>query len=217
MDLALPDLTLPAGFLYQSDVVTASEEAQLVSHVRAFAFAEVEMRGRVARRRTAHFGWVYGYASWRIAPGPPIPEVLLPLRARAAALAGVAPEALVEVLVTEYPPGAGIGWHRDAPQFGPVVGVSLLGSCRLRFRRGPGAARHPRGAVLEPRSAYVLAGQARWQWQHSIPPQTALRYSITFRTLRTRSDRAAAAPSQGRCTMAPGPAESSGQDGRRPQ
>jgi len=161
---------LPAGFLYRADVLTAAEEAELVSHVRAFAFAALEMRGRVARRRTMHFGWVYGYASWRIAPGPPIPAILLPLRARVAALAAVAPDALVEVLVTEYPAGASIGWHRDAPQFGPVVGVSLLGACRLRFQHGTGAARQTRAALLEPRSAYVLAGEARWHWQHSIPP-----------------------------------------------
>jgi alkylated DNA repair dioxygenase AlkB len=158
-----------------------------VSQVRAFDFSAVEMRGQVARRRTTHFGWLYGYSTWRIEPGPPIPDVLLSLRARAAALAGVEPEALVEVLVTEYPAGAGIGWHRDAPQFGPVVGVSLLGACRLRLQRGAGAARQTRAVVLEPRSAYVLAGEARWHWQHSIPPMKAPRYSITFRSLREPS------------------------------
>jgi alkylated DNA repair dioxygenase AlkB len=142
------------------------------------------MRGQVARRRTAHFGWVYGYESWRIEPGPPIPAALLPLRARAAELAGLAPDALVEVLATEYPPGAAIGWHRDAPQFGSVVGVSLLGAARMRFQRGTGPARRTCVATLEPRSAYVLAGEARWRWQHSIPPVKEWRYSITFRTLR---------------------------------
>ena len=195
---------LPAGFLYRADVLTAAEEAELVSHVRAFAFAALEMRGRVARRRTMHFGWVYGYASWRITPGPPIPAILLPLRARVAALAAVAPDALVEVLVTEYPAGASIGWHRDAPQFGPVAGVSLLGACRLRFQHGTGAARQTRAALLEPRSAYVLAGEARWRWLHSIPPLAAPRYSITFRTLRARSDGLPDVPIERRCRMAPG-------------
>jgi alkylated DNA repair dioxygenase AlkB len=177
---------LPAGFLYRPDLLNASEEADLVAHVRAFDYAAIEMRGQVARRRTVHFGWVYGYESWRIAPGPPIPDVLLSLRARAAALAAVAADELVEVLVTEYPPGAGIGWHRDAPQFGAVVGVSLLSACRMRFQRGVGAARQTCATVLEPRSAYVFDGAARWQWQHSIPPLKTLRYSVTFRTLRTR-------------------------------
>jgi alkylated DNA repair dioxygenase AlkB len=178
---------LPAGLLYRPDVLTTAEEAALVARVRAFDFAAVEMRGRVARRRTAHFGWVYGYTSWRIESGPPIPEALLVLRDRAAAVVGVDPGALAEVLVTEYQPGAGIGWHRDAPQFDTVVGFSLLGACRLRFRRDT-VANWPACAVpLEPRSVYVFRDEARWHWQHSIPPTRALRYSITFRTLRDRA------------------------------
>jgi alkylated DNA repair dioxygenase AlkB len=143
------------------------------------------MRGQVARRRTAHFGWVYGYESWRIAPGPPLPDFLQPLRERVAALAGVDARALAEALVTEYPAEAAIGWHRDAPQFGVVIGVSLASACRMRFQRGHGAARETRAVTLEARSAYVLTGEARQQWQHSIPPMKAARYSVTFRTLRT--------------------------------
>lgn len=142
------------------------------------------MRGQVARRRVAHFGWRYGYATWAIAPGPPLPPFLEPLRVGAAALAGAAPGALAEVLVTEYPPGAAIGWHRDAPAFGDVVGVSLLAPCRLRFRRGTGRAAATWEIVLEPRSAYLLSGGARWAWQHSIPAVKAPRYSVTLRTLR---------------------------------
>jgi alkylated DNA repair protein (DNA oxidative demethylase) len=142
------------------------------------------MRGQVARRRVAHFGWRYGYATWRVEPGPPLPEFLGPLRARAAALAGGPSEALAEVLVTEYPPGAAIGWHRDAPQFGDVVGVSLRAPCRLRFRHAPGRGAAAWEIALAPRSAYHLRGAARWAWQHSIPAVTALRYSVTFRTLR---------------------------------
>jgi alkylated DNA repair dioxygenase AlkB len=92
------------------------------------------------------------------------------------------------VLVTEYTPGAGIGWHRDAPSFGVVVGVSLLGPCRFRFARGAGGARETRAVILEPRSAYVLSGPARWQWQHSIPPGKTARYSITFRTMRAPTE-----------------------------
>jgi alkylated DNA repair dioxygenase AlkB len=177
----------PPGFLYRRDLLTEAEEVELVAHLRALDYAAIEMRGQVARRRTTHFGWIYGYESWRIEPGPPIPEVFLPLRARAALVAGVAPDVLVEVLVTEYPPGAGIGWHRDAPQFGTVIGVSFLAPCRMRFQRGVGEHREARAVVLEPRSTYVLDGASRWSWQHSIPPTKALRYSVTFRTLRDRS------------------------------
>jgi DNA oxidative demethylase len=174
----------PAGFLYYPDILSETEQSALLGHVRAIVFSPVEMRGQVARRRTAHFGWVYGYESWQITPGPPLPEFLLPLRDRVAKLIGVEPLALAEVLVTEYPAGAAIGWHRDAPQFDVVLGVSLLSECRMRFQRGRGAARETRAVRLEPRSAYVLSGEARQQWQHSIPPMRAPRYSITFRTLR---------------------------------
>ena len=109
------------------------------------------------------------------------------MRQRAADLAGEEPEKLVEVLVQRYPPGATIGWHRDAPAFGTVVGVSLGGTCRLRFQRRTGDRRRVWEIPLDPRSGYVLAGEARRSWQHSIPPTKELRYSITFRTLRPRS------------------------------
>jgi alkylated DNA repair dioxygenase AlkB len=183
---------LPSGFAYHPDVLGAPEERELAAEIGRIEFSPVVMRGQVARRRTAHFGWLYGYESWRITPGPPVPGFLAPLRERAAALAGVAPEALAEVLLTEYPPGAGIGWHRDAPQFGVVVGVSLLSECRMRFQRGRGPARETRAVSLTPRSAYVLSGEARQQWQHSIPPMRALRLSVTFRTLRGQRRSAAA-------------------------
>lgn len=175
---------LPGGFRYVPDFVTEAEEADLLDEIRRLEFQGVRMRGQVARRRTAHFGWVYGYESWQISAGPAVPPFLEPLRARAAGLVGSEAETLEEVLVTEYPPGAGIGWHRDAPMFGDVVGVSLLGACRFRFERRDGARRETASAMLAPRSAYVLSGAARWSWRHSIPPGSAARYSITFRALR---------------------------------
>jgi DNA oxidative demethylase len=191
-------LDVPSGFLYRPEIISALEEAELLPRVRAFGYTAIEMRGQVARRRSVHFGWLYGYESWRIEPGPPIPDALLPLRERAAALVGIEPESLVEALVTEYPVGAGIGWHRDAPQFGVVVGISLLGACRMRFQRGAGVARQTRAVVLEPRSAYAFVGEARWQWQHSIPAMKMPRYSITFRTLREGAgSRPGARPSPG--------------------
>ena len=175
---------LPEGFCYYEDILSPAEEAVLLEGVRTLAFGEVRMRGQVARRRTIHFGWTYGYETWRVEPGPAIPDFLLALRTRAARLVAVEADALAEVLVTHYPPGAGIGWHRDAPAFGVVVGVSLLGACRFRFQQGRDSARSTRALVLAPRSAYVLAGAARWQWQHAIPPGREERYSVTFRTLR---------------------------------
>jgi DNA oxidative demethylase len=179
----------PAGFVYRPEFVSEAEERDLVDAIGQIEFSDVKMRGAVARRRTAHFGWRYGYETWRIEPGPPIPECLLPLRERVAELADVPAEAFVEVLLTEYQAGAGIGWHRDAPMFGVVAGVSLLGACRFRFERGQGTARETRAVTLAPRSAYLLTGDARESWRHSIPPMKTRRYSVTFRTLRPQSPR----------------------------
>ena len=185
---------MPGGFLYRPDVITEAEERAFATRLSAMEFSAIAMRGQTARRRTAHFGWVYGYESWRITPGPPMPDFLLPLRARAAVLASVEPASLAEILVTEYPPGAGIGWHRDAPQFGVVIGVSLLSECRMRFQRGEGSARETRAMLLAPRSAYALTGEVRQKWQHSIPPTRALRYSVTFRTLKRDREQGGAKP-----------------------
>jgi alkylated DNA repair dioxygenase AlkB len=165
-------------------LLAVGEQRALLDDVRAIEYSAIKMRGAIARRRTAHFGWLYGYETWRIEPGPPIPEFFLPLRARVAETAGVAADELVEVLVTEYPAGAGIGWHRDAPVFGIVAGVSLLAACRFRFERGSGAARETRAVTLTPGSLYLLTGEARDAWRHSIPPMKSGRYSVTFRTLR---------------------------------
>jgi alkylated DNA repair protein (DNA oxidative demethylase) len=177
----------PEGLVYVPDFLTEAEERELLEHVRAVAFSEIKMRGQVARRRTAHFGWLYGYESWQVEPGPPMPDFLLPLRTRCAELMEEAPERLVEALVSEYTPGATIGWHRDAPMFGPkVVGVSLQSACRMRFQRGKDEERRTFALELAPRSAYVLSSAARGAWQHSIPAVKETRYSITFRTLRDR-------------------------------
>jgi alkylated DNA repair dioxygenase AlkB len=176
----------PEGLQYHPEFISEEEERVLIAEIERLEFGEVRMHGIAAKRRVAHFGVLYGYESWKITPGPPIPDFLLPLRDRAAELMKVDPAALPQALVTQYPPAAVIGWHRDAPMFGPsVVGVSLLAACRMRFQRGKGSSRETYTQVLEPRSAYVLSGAARSAWQHHIPAVQSLRYSITFRTLRT--------------------------------
>lgn len=182
----------PEGLRYVPDFITAEEEQELLREIEMLPWGDVRMHGVVAKRRVVHFGWIYGYESWRIEPGPPIPDFLLPLRARAATLIGQSAERLEEVLITQYPPGSGIGWHRDAPMFGPlVVGISLLSPCRLRFQRRTKEDRQSFVLPLEPRSAYVLSGSARGQWQHAITATPSLRYSVTFRTLRTGRTEAA--------------------------
>lgn len=181
----------PGGLVYVPGFVTDDEERSLVAAFDAGGFEEVRMRGQAALRTVCHFGYRYEYEGWRLVPAEPLPDFVAWLRDRAAALADLESAELTETLVTRYPPGAGIGWHRDAPLFGPrVVGVSLLSPCRMRFQRRTGGMRRVHELQLAPRSAYLLAGAARWSWQHSIPAVAALRYSVTFRTVvRTgRSD-----------------------------
>jgi alkylated DNA repair protein (DNA oxidative demethylase) len=174
----------PEGLVYRPQLLSVTEEARLLEVLEDLRFDPIVLHGQAARRTGRHFGLDYDYEARTPQPGEPIPDWLLPVRERAAALADHTPEELVEILVQRYPPGATIGWHRDAPAFGTVVGVSLGGSSRLRFQRGKGDARRVWEVALEPRSGYVLAGKARTSWQHSIPPTKELRYSITFRTLR---------------------------------
>jgi alkylated DNA repair dioxygenase AlkB len=176
----------PDGLVYRPELLSVPEEAELLEVLETLRFDPIVLHGQAARRIGRHFGLDYDYEARTPQPGEPIPDWLLPVRERAAALAGHAPEDLVEILVQRYPPRSTIGWHRDASAFDTVVGISLGGSSRLRFQRGKGESRRVWEVLLEPRSGYVLAGEARTSWQHSIPPTKELRYSITFRTLRRR-------------------------------
>lgn len=180
-------VTTVEGFKYQPEFITPAEEYALLKQIGALEFHQMKMRGVVARRRVLHYGVNYSFETFKATPGPPIPDWLLPLRERAAAFGGVTAEQLEEALVTEYSPGAPIGWHRDAHPFDIVIGISLLSAARFRFRRGKVRAWETTEVTLAPRSAYVLTGPARTEWEHSIPPAKEARYSVTFRTLRRRS------------------------------
>lgn len=180
---------LPEGLVYQRGFISPDEEHGLISRIEKLSFAEIKMHGVVAKRRAAHFGRNYEYNSAKLGPAQAVPEFLLPLRQRVGAFASSTADEFAEVLVTEYPAGAGIGWHRDAPAFDVVVGVSLLSECTMRFRPWPVEKNtiiisKPLSQVLEPRSVYILRGASRTAWQHHIPPTKSLRFSITFRTLR---------------------------------
>jgi alkylated DNA repair dioxygenase AlkB len=192
LDLFSIATPLPAGLVYQPDFISMEEERELLANLQAIAFGEIKMHGVIARRRAAHYGRNYEYQSAAVSPGAPIPDFLLPLRERVGAFAAREPEEFAEVLLTEYPAGAGIGWHRDAPAFDIVVGVSLLAACTMQFRPWPveksdGTRRKPLAQILEPRSAYIIRGPSRTAWQHHIPAIKHPRYSITFRTLRNAS------------------------------
>lgn len=174
----------PAGLLYRKEVLTITEEKRLLAILSTLPFEEVRMHGVVAKRRVIHYGWGYAYDSRSIEPTASIPAYLLDVREKLAKVAQLDPATLEEVLISYYPPGAGIGWHRDAPSFHTVVGVSLGADTVMAFRLPQRNQRLIYKQVLEPRSVYVLSGDVRNLWQHTIPKCEEPRYSITFRTLR---------------------------------
>lgn len=180
-----PGPVLPAGFVYRPDLLTPDEEAALLRDVRALPFREFQFGEYTGRRRVVSFGWQYDFVTKALRTADDMPPFLLALREVAATVGAVPPTALQHVLVTEYEAGAGIGWHRDKMVFGDVVGVSLLAPCTFRLRRSIGATWERASITAEPRSGYLLRGPSRTEWEHSIPPVDATRYSITFRNLRT--------------------------------
>src|SRR4051812_45338979 len=173
------------GLLYVEDLLSIDEEEALLAFMETLDFRSVVMRGQTAKRTVRHFGLDYDYERGELVPAAPLPAPLSVLRERCAALIEREPSDLVQVLVSRYREGAGIGWHRDAPMFGSkIAGVSLGAPCRMRFQRTVKGERSTAAVELAPRSAYLLSGPARWSWQHSIPATKDLRYSVTFRTLR---------------------------------
>ena len=174
----------PEGLIYRPEVLSPEEETELLDRLASLRFEPIVLHGQAARRTARHFGIGYDYQARTPQPGEPIPDWIEAPRAQAAKVAGVEAEELVEVLVQRYPAGATIGWHRDAPAFGLVAGLSLGSASRFRFQRGKGEERRVYELPLEPRSGYVIDGPARWSWQHSIPATKEERFSITFRTLR---------------------------------
>jgi alkylated DNA repair dioxygenase AlkB len=175
----------PDGLVYRPELLNPREERALLDQFEVAEFSVIVMKGVVARRTALRFGSGYDYDRRTPTSGaPPIPPWLQPAREHAAALAGVPADSLVQALVQHYPVGAPIGWHRDSPAYELVAGISLLAPAALRLRRGPAGEREQWEVVLEPRSGYVLSGEARWKWEHHVPPAKSDRYSITFRTLR---------------------------------
>ena len=173
----------PPGFAYRPDLISPEEEARLVAAFADLAFKPFEFQGYLGKRRVASFGWRYDHTAHVLGAGDSIPDFLGPLRAAIAGFAGLAADDLQHILVTEYAPGAGIGWHRDRPEFGTVLGVSLLSPCLFRLRRKATKGWERASIPLAPRSAYRMEGPSRTVWEHSIAPMQSLRYSVTFRTL----------------------------------
>jgi DNA oxidative demethylase len=184
---AIPGL-IP-GLALAQELVSPAEEQALIARIDAAPLAPFRFHGWEGRRLTVSYGWHYDFDTASFSPAEPTPEWLLPLRECAARFAGLEPDALVQSLLIRYDPGAGIGWHRDRPVFEHVLGLSLGTQAGMRFRR-----RRPGGfdrilVPMAPRSLYHLAGEARHEWEHSIAPLAARRWSVTFRSLSEKGRR----------------------------
>ena len=181
------DLTprTPEGFRYWPDLLEEAEERALVAEIERLPFKEFEFHGFLGKRRVVSFGWRYNFSQGKLSEAPPIPEFLFTVRDKAARFAGLEAQTLEQLLVTEYEPGATIGWHRDRPLFADVIGISLLAPCLFRFRKKDGTSWRRATLRLMPRSAYLLRGPARTYWEHSIPAVERLRYSLTLRNFRS--------------------------------
>jgi alkylated DNA repair dioxygenase AlkB len=174
---------LPKGFRYADGLVSSEAAHDLVAEIQRLPFKAFEFRGFVGKRRVVAFGWRYDFNGGGLQEAAPLPGFLEPLRDKVAEFGGLNALELQQVMVTEYAPGATIGWHKDRSVFAEVLGVSLLAPCTFRFRKKTDYTWKRASMILEPRSAYVLSGVARTEWEHSIPPVESLRYSITFRRL----------------------------------
>jgi alkylated DNA repair dioxygenase AlkB len=185
------DAPLIPGLAHCPDLISAGEEQALIDCLETLDVAPFRFQGWLGNRKTKSFGWRYDFDDASFTPTDPIPDWLEPLGRKAAAFAGVAPDAFAHVLAARYDPGAGIGWHKDRDVFEQVVGVSLNTPAILRFRQRTDDGFRRASLKLEPRSAYLLSGQSRWEWEHRILPGDSLRFSITFRTLSDKGRRRA--------------------------
>jgi len=172
------------GLAHAADLLTPAEEAALIDCLGDVGLSPFRFHNWLGKRETASFGWQYDFTRSHLIRADDMPAELAAVRARAAGLVGVAPDDLQQCLINEYLPGAPIGWHRDRPMFEKVVGISVGAPCTFRLRRRVGEGFERAAVELAPRSAYAITGEARSQWEHSIPPVKAHRYSITFRNFR---------------------------------
>ncbi len=177
----------PQGLVYVPDFISATEELQLLKNFEEMEFYDFVLQGQAAKRKVHHFGFRYEFYSQNVEQIEEFPTWLKEIRDRAAPFAGLKSESIEQALVAKYDAGAGIGWHRDAPAFGPtVVGISLATDDVMRFRRTLSDSFEHYKQPLARRSLYILSGPARSIWQHSLAPVKELRYSITFRTVKER-------------------------------
>jgi alkylated DNA repair dioxygenase AlkB len=178
----------PAGFQYLPDFISKEEEALLLQEISKIDLQVFMFQGYEAKRRVASFGYDYSFEKRALAKGKDFPPAFNWLVDKTAAQIAVPAASIAELLVTEYPVGSVINWHRDAPPFDIIAGISLNTDCTFRLRPQE-KSKQGRGSVISfpvhRRSLYLMRGEARAEWQHSISPVKEVRYSITLRTLRS--------------------------------
>jgi alkylated DNA repair dioxygenase AlkB len=180
---ATPAESEPRGFRYQDEIVTQDQQTALVESIQQLELKPFELHGHLGNRRVVSFGLKYDYSRRSVETATQMPAFLDDLLVRVADFAGIDANAFRQIGINEYPPGAGIGWHKDRQEFGIIVGVSLLAPATMRFRKADGARWTRVSHTVQPRSIYILDGEARTHWEHSIPQLPDLRYSIIFRTI----------------------------------
>ena len=176
----------PEGLRYQPDFISERDERELVARIRFLPLEPFQFGAFEGKRRVASFGWRYDYSQQKLVKAKDLPAWIAPVIARVEAWQGQAVTAIRQVLFTEYDVGTGIGWHRDKPHFDQVFGLSLLSACKFRFRRKTEDGWERYTLQAEPRSLYLMSGESRHVWEHSIPPVEMVRYSVTFRTMAVR-------------------------------
>jgi alkylated DNA repair dioxygenase AlkB len=180
------DTAAPAGLRYQEDFVSKDEESDLIGHIRELPLAPFQFGAFEGKRRVVSFGWRYDYSQQKLQQADELPPWLAPYIARVEQFAGPHPSSIRQILCTEYEEGVGIGWHRDKPHFDKIFGLSLASGCKFRFRRKAGTRWDRFTLEAAPRSLYMMSGESRHVWEHSIPPVERARYSITFRTMAAK-------------------------------
>lgn len=198
---------VPDGFIYHQEFISAGEEHELIREIQRLQLAPFKYYQFTGKRRTVSFGWQYEFGTSEITAAPDMPSFLIPVRTRAGNLFNIDPQSLVQTSIIEYSTGSPIGWHRDIPHFGIVIGISLGAACRMRFRKYSRVRpkRFSRDEILsielQPRSIYLMSGASREIWQHSIPPVKELRYAIMMRTLRAKPEEQEASGGSKRARM----------------
>ena len=178
---------MPDGFKYTPDFITAVEEENLLRDISALELHTFFFQGFKAKRKVASYGYDWNFEKRMLTKGKPIPEIFSCLIERVAKHLCVEKAAIGELLILEYPVGSVINWHRDAPPFDKIAGISLKADCVFRLRPHDKTKQSRRSIISHPvkaRSLYVMQGPSRSEWEHSTSPVEDVRYSITFRTLK---------------------------------